>query len=393
MKYFFILGNNPALSVAEISAVFSNAKNLELLNESILILETEKFDAKEKIKQLGGTIKIGIITSETSQKKLQEEINKLTDKKKKETKFNFGFSFYGAGKTNPKVIGMETKKHLREQGISCRWVTSKEKSLSSVVVEQNKLTKTGIEINIIKKDNHFLIGETLAVQPFKELSYRDYSRPARDDKSGMLPPKLAQIMINLTGLPPYEGEIKGGHVLLDPFCGSGTIITEAMLMGYQNLIGTDLTERSIQDTQTNIDWIQDKFKIKNLKLKIFQLDATKLSSEIESESIDAIVTEPYLGPQRGKIELKKIIKELEDLYSKTINEFEKILKKDGTVVMLFPVFYNKYFINPKLGNFKIQNPIPEKLKRNKNIHLTNRNTIIYGREGQKVWREIVILKK
>ena len=402
MKHFFILGNNPTLSIAEISAVFPDAKNLELLNASVLVLETaQKVNAKDLIKKLGGTIKIGVIKKETSKNDLLKEAKLLIDEQINSTssqgeaqscasrigKFNFGFSFYGKGKMNLKVLGMETKKHLREKNISCRWVTSKEATLSSVVVEQNKLTKTGIEINIIEKDNHVLIGQTLDVQPFKELSYRDYNRPARDNKSGMLPPKLAQIMINLTA------ETRHDAFLLDPFCGSGTIITEAMLMGYKNLIGSDISKKAVEDTKENISWIQEKFSVRDLRSTICEISATELSKKIKNNSIDAIATEPYLGPQRGRIEFKKTIRELEDLYSKAITEFEKVLKPDGTIVMLFPVFYNEHFINPKLGKFKIINPIPENLRKNKNIKLSPRNTIIYGREGQKVWREIVILKR
>lgn len=409
MKYFFILGNNPTLSVAEISAVFPNAKNLELLNESVLVLESEEFNAKEMIKRMGGVIKIGIIEeSAENNNKVQKIVNKIIDTKRSPgflqsktqdddahatSKFKFGISFYGPGKINPKAIGMEAKKHLREQGISCRWVTSKEKTLSSVVVEQNKLTSNGIEIVVIRgASRDTLIGQTLAVQPFKELSYRDYNRPARDDKSGMLPPKLAQIMINLATNPPLTPPERG-IIILDPHCGSGTILTEAMLMGYKNIIGSDISKKAVQDTKVNIEWTEEEYNFNDLRLTIHELSSTELSKKIELSSIDIIVTEPFLGPQRGKIEFKKVIRELEELYSKSLKEFEKILKPDGIIVMLFPVFYNKYFINPNLGKFKIKNPIPEKLRNSIVIKLSNRETIIYGREGQKVWREIVILTK
>ena len=114
------------------------------------------------------------------------------------------------------------------------------------------------------------------------------------------------------------------------------------------------------------------------------------------------MTEPYLGPQRGRIDVKKITEELEELYSKSLLEFKRVLKKDGRVVMIFPVFRatNKvYYITPDLNGFNIIDPIPEKIRKNKNIDLvpyvntglTRRNTIIYGRVGQKIWREVIIL--
>jgi len=65
------------------------------------------------------------------------------------------------------------------------------------VVEQNKLIESGIEFCLIVDKNRVFLGKTLVVQPFKDLSKRDFGRPARDDHSGMIPPKLAQMMINL----------------------------------------------------------------------------------------------------------------------------------------------------------------------------------------------------
>jgi hypothetical protein len=103
----------------------------------------------------------------------------------------FGFSNYCKG-LNSKSIAMEIKKYLREKGVSSRWVTSKEDVLSSVVVEQNNLISRGVEFVFIEKQSKVLIGQTLAVQPFKEL-FRDYGRPARDDFSGMLLPKIIKL--------------------------------------------------------------------------------------------------------------------------------------------------------------------------------------------------------
>ena len=57
------------------------------------------------------------------------------------------------------------------------------------------------------------LGQTLVVQPFKVLSKRDFGRPARDDHSGMLPPKLAQIMINLA----RRNDDISTKTILDPF--------------------------------------------------------------------------------------------------------------------------------------------------------------------------------
>lgn len=396
MEYFFTLGSNPTLSIAELSAIFNLNKNTKTVYElplrlsNAFILKTDQeINAQQLIKKLGGTIKIGKIEAEVKDDNTQDIlaiIKKLL--KPEKGKFKFGISYYGQGKFNTKEMAMEIKKYLRVQNINSRWVTSREPTLSSVVVEQNKLTSKGMEFVLLEYDNNLLVGRSLTVQPFKELSFRDYGRPARDDRSGMLPPKLAQIMINLSGAITTD-------TILDPFCGSGTILTEAMLMGHENIIGSDIAERAVNDTKANIEWIKEKLEVRSKKCEIFNCDATKITKVLKPESIDVIITEPYLGPQRGKHDIKKTIQELEQLYSDSMREFRQVLKKNGRVVMVWPVFHatrNIKPITPNLHGFAIVNPIPKQLQKNNLIKLTNRNTIIYGRKGQKVWREIVVLK-
>ncbi|MDO9399821.1 MAG: DNA methyltransferase [bacterium] len=391
MKYFFVLGSNPTLSIAEITSVFSDTP--EIINNQILILDSQKdIQAQEIIKKLGGTIKIGEINNQIDKRdyrKILKNILLMIEKKEIVGKFKFGISCYDVKTIKEKGLGLDIKRSLQDIGINCRWVTSNEATLSSVVVEQNKLTSKGIEIILIETNNKILIGQTLAVQPFKELSFRDYGRPARDDLSGMIPPKLAQIMINLANISPEK-------TILDPFCGSGTILTEAMLMGYKNLIGSDISQKAIDDTKININWIQNNYQLSIINYQLFNISVKELSKTIKPNFIDAIITEPYLGPQRGKIEIKQVLEELNDLYSKALIEFDKILQPNGVVVMIWPIFYlhqKQNYLNPILNNFKIINPLPLELLNNKKIKLTDRQTIIYGRPNQIVFREIVILKK
>jgi hypothetical protein len=42
-----------------------------------------------------------------------------------------------------------------------------------------------------------------------------------------------------------------------------------------------------------------------------------------------------------------------------------------------------------LKDFEIVNYLPENL----NLPISHRNTLVYGRKDQKVWREIVVLEK
>jgi tRNA G10 N-methylase Trm11 len=393
MKYFFVLGTNATLSVAELAAVL-NLQNFRLLAVDFLTAETEReLNVVDLMKGLGGMIKIGRVAAEIksgNDLRLSEAVKQVAEAKQlKNTggKFNFGLSDYGRRAFNKKDLGLKLKKYFSDEKISSRFVISREKTLSSVVVTQNKLLKNGVEIILAADGDNVLIGETLGVQPFKDLSLRDYGRPARDDLSGMLPPKLAQIMINLAQINDNNA------VIIDPFCGSGTILSEAIIMGYKNLFGSDISLKAIQDTRKNISWTKELYKINDFKLKLLVKNAVDLSKFIKSGSADAIVTEPYLGPQRGMISFASVIKNLEELYSSAIKEFAKVLKPQGRLIMIWPLFYGQKPITPDYTGFKIINPVPEELRKSEFIKKTGRETIVYGRLGQKVYREVVVMEK
>jgi tRNA G10 N-methylase Trm11 len=345
MKYFFVLGSNAALSVAELQAV-QPLTNWQLLAADFLVAESDQeFNTARLITRLGGTIKIGLIREELPSSRAADLLKIIQDLAAAKQagsaggKFNFGFSDYGQQTFNKKDLGAKLKKYFSEQKISSRFVVSREKTLSSVVVAQNKLLTRGLEIVLAAADGQILIGETSAVQPFKDLSLRDYGRPARDDLSGMLPPKLAQIMLNLA-------QVAEQAVIIDPFCGSGTILSEAALLGYQNLFGSDISLKAIEDTRKNISWLKELYKIPDFKLKLFVKKVEQLSKFIKAESLDAVITEPYLGPQRGRIAFATVIKDLEELYSAAIVEFRKVLKPQGRVVMIWPLFYGERPMTP-----------------------------------------------
>ncbi|MDA2935806.1 hypothetical protein MYX06_01105 [Patescibacteria group bacterium AH-259-L05] len=156
MTYFFILGNNPTLSIAEIVCVLSakiKKQNIKILSQDIFIVElNKKIDTSLLQKQLGGTIKIGQIINNFSiddikkaEQSLVKQILSLFPLNK--PKIFFGFSIYGR-KVNIKQLALAVKKKLKQQGIASRWVVSKESVLSSVVVQKNKLLEQGAEFTL-----------------------------------------------------------------------------------------------------------------------------------------------------------------------------------------------------------------------------------------------------
>lgn len=386
MKNFLIFGNHPMISLAEFQALFLNKQGVFFGKNVFCTDLNDSYSLNSLIDNLGGTIKIGEVISIldiNNQKDVKEIIKKtvIEAAKKTEKKFNFGFSCYSDYNLDLK-FGLEVKKELKKININSRLVTSKEKTLSSVIVSQNKLLTNGLEIIIAGNNKEILIGKTKVVQDFKGLSKRDYGRPKRDDYSGMLPPKLARIMINLAG--PVDNNL----LIMDPFCGSGTIINEALLAGYSKLIAGDISSKAISDSKENALWLKNLYNLSNFDIRYINRSVLNLSKVIKKNSVDIIVTEPYLGPQRGLNNIKAVKEELEALYSQSLNEFINISTKNAKIIMIWPVLDQKIFLEPNISGWKIISPLLKSY-----LNKKERKSLIYGRQEQRIWREIVILAK
>jgi tRNA (guanine10-N2)-dimethyltransferase len=104
-----------------------------------------------------------------------------------------------------------------------------------------------------------------------------------------LNPKLARAAINLTG--------KAKGTLLDPFCGSGGILIEAGLMGFE-VTGFDIDRIMVKRSKINLEY----YEIKKYDIKLF--DATKVKKKY-----DCIVTDlPYGRNSKLSGEIKALYK-------------------------------------------------------------------------------------
>ena len=204
-------------------------------------------------------------------------------------------------------------------------------------------------------------------------------------------------MVNLS-------QVKQNDALLDPFCGSGTVLQEAMLRNIENISGSDISEKAIADTGRNLEWLRQKFELTNGTPNLFVSDVKQLQEKISKNSVDVIVTEPYLGPPLRKEltadEMIALIKELEQLYIQAFTAFKSITKPTARIVMVFPLFktiHGIYVLKileelESLGFIRI-NPIPEKVSLFAKVGPTARGSIIYQRSDQRVQREIFIFER
>ena len=152
-QYFFILGINPELSIAEIVSIlkFDNLDySIELAINSVLIISCAKL-TQDFFNRLGGSKKFGEIEGRVDS---FDNINfdEFLSKQIGDDKFRFGSSFYNFSKSELKKtrlgmrkFGLDYKKKLKSKGVKSRLVESREAELASVIVHKEKMVDGGVD--------------------------------------------------------------------------------------------------------------------------------------------------------------------------------------------------------------------------------------------------------
>jgi tRNA G10 N-methylase Trm11 len=298
-KSILILGRQPALGIAELESLYGSEVMTQIAsNVAGMNMPADAVD----FKQLGGSTRLGTILSEIPSnlwKDVEKELVRLSPtlaSSLPEGKIQLGLSAIGIPVTGQKMIasGLTIKKVIRSKtNRSVRLTPNQDPELNTAQVLHNHLTGlTGIELLIIALTNgNTLIARTVAVQDIDGYSLRDRGRPMRDARVGMLPPKLAQIIINLSN--SHDSNIannRGMGRLLDPFCGTGVILQEALLMGY-DIYGSDLESRMITYSKANLEWLNKQY----ITAGISTLDEGDATNYTWNTPINRVASETYLG--------------------------------------------------------------------------------------------------
>ena len=351
MNYLAILGRQPEISIAELEAT----------------------DFCTDIDRLGGTQKLAIKLTMSP----LEYLRALPD-----GKITLGVSDYSktASKHSATAEALKLKKILTRHQRSVRVVESKEAALTAATSLHNGLSgKNERKVELLKTDRGWY--RVIGVQDIDAYSRRDQARPARDAKVGMLPPKLAQILINLCGPLPKTARI------LDPFCGTGVVLQEALLMGY-SVYGTDMSERMIEYTEKNLNWLLEKHQNLSHNFTLSQGDATTFQWE---KPITAVACESYLGRPMSIIppiiKLKTEKQECSAIILGFLKNLAPQITKDTPVVLAAPAWLREN------GTYSRLEIIDEIEKMGYNVSSKSREGLLYHREGQVVARDIIILRK
>ncbi|HUA13625.1 MAG TPA: DNA methyltransferase [Candidatus Sulfotelmatobacter sp.] len=338
MQSLLVLGRQPELGLAELESLYGSDK-VQLAQEKIAVVDVDPcllaFD------RLGGSVKFAKVLLELDTQNWDKVVDFITKASPKQSesmpkgKMTLGISEYGFNQTPKNIIkaGLNVKRAVQSTDRPVRFVPNKASELSSAQVIHNKLTSpNGWELLLIKSKAKTIIAQSVKVQDISAYARRDQQRPNRDAAVGMLPPKLAQIIINLSvGTLPDEARqsvceippeqiipiTSQGKTVLDPFCGSGVILQEALLMGY-SVIGSDIDQRMADYSNANIDWlIKNTKNLEKPSFNIFKGDAlnTKWSP------FNFVSSEVFLGKPLSFSATKAQIDEELKICNQKIKEF------------------------------------------------------------------------
>jgi tRNA G10 N-methylase Trm11 len=383
--YIALLGRQPALSVAELEVLYGSS-NVQWFSGISATISTEDFD----FNRLGGTQKAGRVVAELKgnwrQVGAQIAKNYEVEWAQREGKITLGISAYGFRETARDIqkTGLILKKKLREHGVSMRLIPNAEPALNTATSHHNKLglNDSHVELLIVRAgDGRVIIAESIGAQNITAFAARDQARPKTDAFVGMLPPKLARMMVNLSG-------VQKGRVL-DPFCGTGVVLQEAALLGF-DVYGTDLSDKMIDYSGINLEWLNQTHHITvNPTLK--QADAM---TAVWDNPIDAIACETYLGqpfsapPSPAK--LTEVRGNCNHIISAFLTNLFDQIPSGTPLCIAVPAWKSK---EDTFTHLPFIAHLDKLGYRRRDLTLVNPDQLLYYRENQVVARELLLLEK
>ena len=353
---FVKLGSNRNWAKAELSQVLDSL-NVEQVKyqdwKDYLLLNLGKNIQKKlvkKLEQTGSIIKFGSFDFKVNvadKKELRKNMENIIEgifvkylpKRQKQIKLSLNIQ------TTAENLKSELSTEIRKMAttvsqskrLPVKILPTKKIAYELTPFDYNKenLPTRGVELNVFAVKSQIYFGSTRwCTNPFKDIK-QDEERPVRFFTHGTSI-KLSRTMINLANIA-YEG------TMLDPFCGTGTILIEGLKQGLK-VVGIDKDQKCIRSSKTNLHHFSEQYpsreKMKE-KWRVQLNDSRQLTTAIQKK-FDGVVTEPYLGPFLKQLphieEAQMTMKNLERLYTRVLAECKTLLKEGGKIIFIMPEY-------------------------------------------------------
>ena len=388
--FIALLGRQPELSIAELECVFHDVQWFS--SETATITSPTPID----IQRLGGSQKVGLVTKQLPTLDWHHVAKEITTHYSSQWqnvsgKITLGISAYGFSVSAREVqkIGLILKSSLKRHGVSVRLVPNTDAALSTATSHHNKLglSPNKVELIIVRGKNSTIVAESTGAQNITALAARDRGRPRRDAFVGMLPPKLAQMMINMAVGNNGNSSIR----VLDPFCGTGVVLQEALLMGY-SAYGTDLAEKMIRYTRDNLTWLIETHHLNtSVAPELAEGDAMTYQWH---KPINAVVTEAYLGqpfsapPSPAK--LADVQKNCNHIIESFLRNLSAQLASSTPVVLAVPAWRG---LDGELTHLPLTFHVEKYGFSRTSLATVDSSRLMYARPEQVVARELLVLRK
>lgn len=408
-NYVFFLGSHPAISANEALGqlkVGGFAPTVIKVTHDYLQVELNAALPPTFLKRLGGTTRVGQVVAQQETLWQADELWQMLYSKDPK-KVIVGFGGIGLPESQIRGLALDLKKVAQEHGSKVRFILPRGRVTllnAAQVIFNELLTLPNRELVIIKDGASYFLVATTHVQDIAAYELRDIQRPVRDARVGMLPPKLAQIMINLA-----TSQLKSGvtsHTILDPFCGLGTVVQEGWLLGH-SMTGSDASRRIVNAALENVAWTMTHFASPPPKPHIRVHDVKEPFPTIWLDSFDAIVTEPFLGrPLHAPLpedKAHRYLADLADLYYDFFKHALPVLKSGAHLLVAFPALRQTW----KGPNFSLLPEdfldavaqlgyIPKQLSQPELVVFfppTQRHSLLYSRPDALMGRELTLWEK
>ncbi len=316
--FFLLSGEHSTLPISELTAILESEgcsfTVLERLDQ-ILRLESD-LECVETITRRAALTRLCGLELLTCEADPQEIMNQLSTKnldKALRSGESFAVRVKRVKDHSPTIIRVELERKIGQL------LLENEKH---VQVDLRKPDKTFIGVLTGKK---FIFGLKLAeIIPKPFLERRPIKKPYFHPSA--MQSKLARCMVNLA-------KPKSGELVFDPFCGTGSILIEAALIGCR-VLGADIKRQMVKGTAQN--------------MLHFQIDPEGLlvadSSNLPIRKVDFVVFDPPYG--RSATTMKRTTTQV---VKQVLISANSIIKKGGRICMAAPKTLEIKSIGKELG--------------------------------------------